>query len=141
MSLNLSNTFTIKLKAMKNILTTFLLLLCFNLCFSFTTEKSKTLNYSETITKYGNNETSKAIIDVFFINSGVQNLSGNSTMNESNVIYNYINLVKALKDFQKNKKIDPALKQEVDKLIEKNNDITEEGYNNLMNATLKKINN
>lgn len=97
---------------------------------------NNSLSYDEYISQYGKDATSIAIIDVFFENNSNMETALISPTEEE---YSNKNLIKALKNYQKKNRIASTLIEKVNKKMEAKHGITNDGYNNLMNATLKKM--
>ena len=95
---------------------------------SNTNKKSKHLTYQEYINKFGVDFNSNTIIKLFFDKVSPEKEC------------NYKKLDKALSMYQTKNKIDEELKAEIEKIKQEELALTDEGYDNLIQATLKKIN-
>lgn len=96
---------------------------------------SNPLSYDDYISTYGVNETSVAIINVYFDNQPTETDYLPSTSTK----YNNKNLLKALDEYLNKNIIENDLKKELNQHNKNNSGISKETYSNLMTATLKRI--
>ena len=107
---------------------------------AYSSDNNRNLNtYSDFINNYSEDHTSKAIIDLFFTKNGSDQLSSWSYLQESANKYSNKNLIKTLKQYHSKKVITQEIKNEIDDLLIQQSEITEEGYNHLIKATLEKM--
>lgn len=124
---------------MKRTTFTLMLFLILNIGYSTDNNIKNENTYNEFVTNYTNDDVSKAIIDLFFMKNGSDQLNPWSHLQESENKYSNKNLIKTLKRYHSKKVIDQELQNEIDDLLNQQSEITKEGYNHLIKATLEKM--
>lgn len=118
------------------LITAFILLSNTNFAYTNSNDNnSNLLSYNDYISTYGVNETSVAIIDIFFDNQSTKT----SYLPSTSTKYNNKNLLKALDEYLNKNIIENDLKKELNQHNKNYSDISKETYSNLMTATLKRI--
>lgn len=118
------------------LITAFILLSNTNFVYANSNDNnSNLLSYNDYISTYGVNETSVAIIDIFFDNQSTKT----SYLPSTSTKYNNKNLLKALDEYLNKNIIENDLKKELNQHNRNNRGISKETYSNLMTATLKRI--
>lgn len=118
------------------LITAFILLSNTNFVYANSNDNnSNLLSYNDYISTYGVNETSVAIIDIFFDNQSTKT----SYLPSTSTKYNNKNLLKALDEYLNKNIIENDLKKELNQHNKNNSSISKETYSNLMTATLKRI--
>lgn len=118
------------------LITAFILLSNTNFAYANSNDNnSNLLSYNDYISTYGVNETSVAIIDIFFDNQSTKT----SYLPSTSTKYNNKNLLKALDEYLNKNIIENDLKKELNQHNKNNSGISKETYSNLMTATLKRI--
>lgn len=118
------------------LITAFILLSNTNFAYANSNDNnSNLLSYNDYISTYGVNETSVAIIDIFFDNQSTKT----SYLPSTSTKYNNKNLLKALDEYLNKNIIENDLKKELNQHNRNNRGISKETYSNLMTATLKRI--
>ncbi len=118
------------------LITAFILLSNTNFAYTNSNDNnSSLLSYNDYISTYGVNETSVAIIDIFFDNQSTKT----SYLPSTSTKYNNKNLLKALDEYLNKNIIENDLKKELNQHNKNNSGISKETYSNLMTATLKRI--